>query len=174
MLLKSYTIEIFNNECMPGAMSVQCHAHLGEDVGKALPYLNTSLGGHVYTPEPPSVTFRAHGKLITVHAKKIAINALKGEDEALKIVEWLKREINLAWENRSTIEPSYVSAPTPKIFEILKRLPKTNCRECGQATCLVFASLAAQGVKAASDCPPLDGANRKQLTDYLGQFRFDV
>jgi hypothetical protein len=49
MLLKSYTKEIFNNECMPSAMSVQCFAHLNEDVGEALPYLNASLGGHIFT-----------------------------------------------------------------------------------------------------------------------------
>ena len=40
MLLKSYTTEIFNNECMPGAMSVQCFAHLNEDVGEVIPYLH--------------------------------------------------------------------------------------------------------------------------------------
>ena len=126
MLLKSYTKEIFNNECMPGAMSVQCFAHLNEDVGKALPYLNTSLGGHFFTKNPPSVTFKVQGKLITVHAKKIAINALRDEEEATKIIEWLKREINWAWEKRHEIEPSFESAPTPKVIEILRLLPKTK------------------------------------------------
>ena len=96
MLLKSYTKEIFNNECMPSAISVQCFAHLDDDVGKALPYLNASLGGHNYTQDPPSVTFKVQGKLITVHSKKIAINDLKDEHEATKIIEWLKREINAA------------------------------------------------------------------------------
>ena len=48
MLLKSYTKVIFNNECMPNAMSVQCVAHLEEDVGKAIPFLNASLGGHAF------------------------------------------------------------------------------------------------------------------------------
>jgi ArsR family metal-binding transcriptional regulator len=40
------------------------------------------------------VTFRLHGKLLTVQGNKIAVNALKDENEARKIVEWLKREIN--------------------------------------------------------------------------------
>ena len=65
MLLNSYTLEIINNECMPGVMSVQCFAHLDEDVGKAIPYLNASLYGHSFTLYPPSVTFKVHGKLIT-------------------------------------------------------------------------------------------------------------
>jgi len=32
MLLKSYRIEHFNNECMPSAMKIQCFAHLDQDV----------------------------------------------------------------------------------------------------------------------------------------------
>lgn len=174
MLLKSYTKEIFNNECMPSAMSVQCFAHLDQDVSEVLPYLNASLGGHTYTQDPPSVTFKVQGKLITVHSRKIAINALKDEEEATKIIEWLKREINAAYENREEIEPSYESAPIPKILEILKLLPKTNCRECGQATCMVFASMVAEGEKSLEDCPPLDDSSSKKLSEYLSRFRFDI
>jgi ArsR family metal-binding transcriptional regulator len=174
MLLKSYTKEIFNNECMPSAMSVQCFAHLEEDVGEALPYLNAFLGGHSFTEDPPSVTFKVHGKLITIHSKKIAINALKDEEEATKIIEWLKREINSVWENRGEIEPSFESALTPKFIEILKLLPKTNCRECGQNTCMVFATLMVDGVKGHEDCPALDDCSRKKLSEYMSQFRFDL
>jgi len=32
--------------------------------------------------EPPAVSFGIHGKLITVHPREIAINALKDEEEA--------------------------------------------------------------------------------------------
>jgi ArsR family metal-binding transcriptional regulator len=174
MLLKSYTKEIFNNECMPGAMSVQCFAHLEEDVGKALPYLNASLGGHTFTQNPVSVTFKVQGKLITIHPQKIAINALKDEAEATKIIEWLKREINSAWENRNEIEPSFESTHTPKLIEILKLLPKTNCRECGQTTCMVFATLMVDGVKGHEDCPTIDDFSRKKLSEYMSQFRFDI
>ena len=173
MLLESYTKEIFNNECMPSAMSVQCFAHLDEDISEALPYLNAVLGGFTYTKDPPSVTFKSQGKLITVHAKKIAINALKDEDEATKIIEWLKREINSAWENREKIEPLYEAAPQPKVIEVLKLLPKTNCKECGQPTCMVFAAQVAEGAKGPEDCPPLDDASRGRLSSYLSQFRFD-
>ncbi len=174
MLLKSYTTEIFNNECMPSAMSVQCFAHLDADVGEALPYLNASLGGHYFTPEPPSVTFKLQGKLITVHSDKIAINALKDAEEATKIIEWLKREINSAWENRDEIEPSFESAPAPKVIEILRLLPKTNCGECGQVTCMVFAAMMADGIKGHEDCLPLDKENRSKLSEYMSRFNFDI
>ena len=45
MLLENYRLEIFNSACNPDAMDVHCHAHLDQDVGTALPYLNTVLGG---------------------------------------------------------------------------------------------------------------------------------
>jgi ArsR family metal-binding transcriptional regulator len=171
VLLKSYRLEIFNNECMPGAMTVQCFAHLDQDVSKALPYLNTVLGGFEYTKDPPSVTFRPQGKLVTVHANKIAINALKDEEEARKIVEWLQREINAAWERRDSIEPSTEGLPRPKVIEIFKQLPRNNCGECGAPTCLVFATMVAEGSKGGDDCPPLDGPQKKLLLDYMLPYR---
>ena len=173
MLLKNYNLEIFNSECNPGAMTVQCFAHLDQDVGKAIPYLNANLGGFSFVKDPPSVTFRSQGKLITVHARKIAVNALKSEEEARKIIEWLKHEINEAWEKRDRIQPSYENAPTPKIIEILKLLPKNNCRECGEPTCMVFATHVAEGAKGVEDCPPLGLSEKEELESYLKQFHLE-
>lgn len=173
MLLENYRLEIFNSACDPGAMSVHCHAHLDQDVGQALPYLNTVLGGFTFIQDPPSVTFKAHGKLITVHGRKIAVNALKDEAEARKIMEWLKREINDAWENRDQIAPSYQGSPRPQLIEILKLLPKTNCRKCGLPTCMVFAAQAVDGVRGAGDCPDLTNANAAKLSEYLDRFHFE-
>jgi len=38
MLLESYTLDVVNNHCMPGARSVNCIARLDQDVGCAIPY----------------------------------------------------------------------------------------------------------------------------------------
>ncbi len=173
MLLKSYRIEIFNSACNPGAMGVHCFAHLDQDVGPALPYLNSALGGFEYIPEPPSVTFKVYGKLITVHGRRIAVNALKDEAEARKIVEWLKGEINSAWEGREEITPSYQGIGRPLLIEILKLLPKTNCRKCGAPTCMVFAAKLVDGGGGAQDCPELEPTQREKLAAYMAGFSFD-
>jgi len=133
-----------------------------------------ALGGFEYFREPPAVTFRVQGKIITVHPREIAVNALKDEEEADKILEWLKREINEAWEKRGEFEPSYEGAPKPKVLEILKLLPKTNCRECGQPTCMVFAVKIAEGAKGPEDCPALEEEERLKLAEYIGQFQLDI
>jgi ArsR family metal-binding transcriptional regulator len=170
MLLKSYRKEIFRPECNPNFQSLHCIAHLEEDVTEVLPYLNAVLGGDEFYIEPPALTLRTQGKLITVHPQEIAINALRDEAEAEKILEWLKREINEAWDKRSEIEPSYESAPKPKILEILKLLPKSNCRECGELTCMVFSTRLAEGVKGPEDCPSLNLEGVDRLKEYLEQF----
>lgn len=173
MLLSGYTKEIFLSKCMPGARSIHCHAHLKEDVSAVLPYLNTVLGGTSFTREPPSVTFKIHGKLISVHAQKIAINALQDEEEADKILRWLQNEINAAWKGHEAIEPSFDSAPRPVLTQILKLLPKTNCRACNEPTCMVFAVRAMEGVKDQNDCPGLAKEQKDQLRQYLSQFVFE-
>ena len=174
MLLIGYRKEIFRPECNPRFQSLHCIAHLDQDVGEALPYLNATLGGFEYLKDPPAVTFRVHGKIITVHPRQIAVNALRDEEEADKILQWLQREINEAWEKRGEIKPRYEGSPKPKVLEILKLLPQTNCRECSQPTCMVFATLVAQGVKGPEDCPPLAGDARKKMEDYMGQFALEA
>ena len=174
MLLKSYKKEIFRPECNPSFQSVHCIAHLDQDISEVLPYLNATLGGFEYFRDPPAVTFRTQGKIITVHFRNIAINTLREEHEADKILEWLKREINEAWEKRDEIEPCYEGAPKPKILEILKLLPKTNCKECGFPTCTVFAAKVAEGVKGPDDCPPIDAQNKEKLEQYMSQFQLDT
>ena len=69
----------------------------------------------------------------------------KMEDEANRILAWLKREINEAWQKKNEIEPKREGVPKPKLLEILKLLPKTNCPECGKPTCRVFATRIAGG-----------------------------
>lgn len=173
MLLKGYRKEIVRPECRPEAESVHYIAHLDEDITEVIPYLNAVLGGFQYLKDPPSVSFKAHGKLIAVHPRMICVNALRDETEGEKIIEWMKGEINSAWERRGEIEPRFEGAPKPKVIEILKLLPKTNCRECGQPTCMVFAVHVAEGGKGPEDCPPLNTESRARLHMYLAQFNFD-
>jgi len=48
-------------------------------------------------------------------------------------------------------------------LEIYKRLPKSNCKECGLPTCLAFAMKVASGQAGLNDCPRLSEAARAEL-----------
>lgn len=172
MLLTGYRKEITRPECNPDFQSLHCIAHLDDDIGAVLPYVNAELGGHQCTKDPPSVTFKIHGRLITLHPRKIAINALESPEQADKILEWLRSQINEIWARRDAIEPSYKPARTPTLLEVLKLLPRTNCKECGQPTCLVFATQLVEGGKGPEDCPTLSQDKRQGLREYLSRFSF--
>lgn len=173
MLLKGYKTEIFLPACNPRFQSVHCIAHLDEDVGEVLPYLNAVLGGDTYIKVPPSVTFNMHGKLVTVHNRKIAINALRDEAEARSVLEWLKKEINEAWQNRENIVPKFEGSKKPHPLTVYKHLPRTNCKACGQPTCMAFAVLVSSGAKGAGDCSSLEESSQTKLENYLSAFLFD-
>lgn len=173
MLLNGYREEIFLPTCNNTFQSVHCIAHLDQDISEALPYLNAVLGGDTYIKEPPSVTFKLYGKLISVHGDKIAVNALRDEAEARHILEWMKEQINDAWEKRESITPKYDGKTIPDFLTIYRMLPKTNCRKCGQSTCMMFCSQATHGALGAADCPDITEENNARLTNYLSQFRFD-
>jgi ArsR family metal-binding transcriptional regulator len=171
MLVKRYRKEFYLPP-NPEATHLRCYAHLDGDINEIPPHLNTVLGGYQYSREPPMLTLKFQAKLITLYPKMIAINIVKDEAEAENILEWLRKEINHTWERRAEIMPSFERAPRPRILDILKLLPKTNCRECGQPTCLVFATQGREGTKSPEDCPPLDKQNMRNLQEHLAQFRF--
>ena len=171
MLLQSYQLEVVNNHCMPSARSVNCLARLDQDVGCAIPYLNAVIEGDQFTPDPPSITFRTEGKLISVQERMITVNAVQDEAQGRKIIEWIIREINDVWEDRAKIEPRYTRTERPQVIEILKRLPKTNCRKCGASTCMVFATWMIQGAKDETQCPELLEDEKRNLKDYLVKFK---
>jgi len=170
MILSGYQMEIFRPKCNSCFESVHCIARLNEDIGDALPYLNAVLGGTQYFNDPPELMFHHHGRIIKVGSKEIAINALHDESEAKRILSWLMNEINQVWEDRSTITPSYTERKLPKLIDILRMLPKMNCRKCGQPTCLVFAVQMREGGKGADQCPELSKGDREKLSKYMDGF----
>ncbi|MFH0781945.1 MAG: DUF3786 domain-containing protein [Pseudomonadota bacterium] len=64
-------------------------------------------------------------------------------------------------------------------MEVFKVLEKTNCRECGEKTCLAFAGAVFCGTRRISDCPKLSKATLAQFSpteeDLFGQKNdFDI
>jgi Domain of unknown function (DUF3786)/Putative Fe-S cluster len=51
-----------------------------------------------------------------------------------------------------------MSRTRPTVLEILRHLPRNNCRECRLPSCMAFANQVAQGLRKPGDCPYLDRA----------------
>jgi 4Fe-4S ferredoxin len=59
-------------------------------------------------------------------------------------------------------------------MEILKLMPKTNCKACGYATCMAYAAALREGEVRLEDCPPLREEKyrekREKLQAYLESY----
>lgn len=53
----------------------------------------------------------------------------------------------------------------PTAIEFFKLLPKTNCKDCGQPTCLAFAMLLANQKAKIDDCPHVDQGAKDTLNE---------
>lgn len=173
MLLKHYRRK-FVRPPNPSARHLRCFAQLNEDISEVLPFLNTLIKGFRFSRQPPSLTLKHQGKLITLTAHEIAINMVQDQAEADDILTWLKEKINAAWDNREAIEPSFEAAAPPRVLDILRFLPKTNCRACGRPTCMVFAVGLSQGSLSLEACPSLDQEKKERLRDYLRDFQIQA
>ncbi|BBO85120.1 hypothetical protein DSCO28_56860 [Desulfosarcina ovata subsp. sediminis] len=59
--------------------------------------------------------------------------------------------------------------PAPKnAMEIFKYLDKSNCRECGEKTCLAFAGAVFRGQKNIDDCPRIDRHVKEKFSTDVG------
>ncbi len=52
-------------------------------------------------------------------------------------------------------------------MEILKGLPRTNCRECGEPTCMVFATKLLKNERKLEECKPLLNDEHEQVLKNL-------
>jgi len=50
-------------------------------------------------------------------------------------------------------------------IQILQKLPKTNCKECGLATCMAFAMKVAAGQAEIDACPHIDPAAKEEIAE---------
>lgn len=52
------------------------------------------------------------------------------------------------------------------VLEVLKLLPRTNCRECGAPTCFAFANEVALGRRMATACPYIEGRVVEEIQEF--------
>lgn len=169
MLLQRFTKK-FVRPPHPEAKHLRCFARLDDDIGEVMPYLHTALKGHQFFPDTPSLTIKYQDRLITLYSREIHINMVKNVEEAEVILTWLQEAVNQTWREKDAIQSSWEATHTPPMLPILKLLPRTNCRQCGESSCLGFAQQVAAREKYPSDCPAIDLVSQEILEDYLTTF----
>jgi len=177
MLLQSYKITRIL-PCLADPEKIRVIAEISDEIHEAFPYLNTILKGCIYNHPALTLTIKKDGKLLTLHAHHITLAKIEDEKEAEEILGWLKNLINDTYENRGKIEPNYSMAAELKALDIFKLLPGTNCKRCGEPSCLAFAvKLIGRDIEIRK-CDPLFlekyQEKRKVLSELLDAAGYDV
>jgi ArsR family metal-binding transcriptional regulator len=163
MLIEDYDLEVESIPCEPGSKEFAAIVRLVVDISPVLPYLNRTLRGAVYVAQAPSLAWKKGGRNIAFWPHKIAIGHLKDRTHAQQVAGGLVDLVNRTWARRGEIEPYHEMRRRPGPLEVYQLLPRTNCRDCGQPTCFVFASKLVVGQVKLDDCPAL------QESQYAGQ-----
>ena len=80
---------------------------------------------------------------------------IEDEKEAEELLKWLRDLINETYGKRGQIEPNYSMAAELNALDIFKLLPGTNCKKCGEPSCLAFAVKLAGREIGITKCNPL-------------------
>jgi len=158
-ILGFFGFHMFTPKCHPGTERLSAEAELKEDISPVFPYVNARLRAF-YNPEFPFVRFRWKEHVVTLHPHKIMVSNLENPEQAADVLKELRLFINETWQKRNEVQPSYEVRTPPPVPEIFKRLPKTNCGQCGFPSCMAFAAALSSGDAQLEGCPPLYAEQR--------------
>jgi ArsR family metal-binding transcriptional regulator len=175
VFLKAMTL-CYVAPCMADEKKIRLIAYFDRDISVILPYINAVIKGASYNKNAPTLTFTKGRRLINLYNIKITIAKADDIIDAWQILDEVKALVNKTFEDRAKITPNYDEKVKVTALQIYGWLPKTNCKACGEATCLAFAVKLLLGEQKLLKCAPLLGEQRfaenkkimQEMTEALG------
>ncbi len=94
-------------------------------------------------------------------------------EEGLALLASVGDLLNQIWMRWGKIQPQLKGRRVPQPLDAHELLPRTNCRACGEATCMAFAFGLLESRHRPEECPPLAdpayAAQRQALMEMLDQ-----
>lgn len=120
-----------------------------------LPFLANLPGVIGYKPDLNILTFRRKTGFMTLYSDEVIFTQVTDNEEGNLLFETLVTAINSTWEKREELT-AITNPKTPtKHLDYYLLLPKTNCKICGESTCLAFASKLFLNKISLELCEPL-------------------
>ena len=155
--------------CVADMTKIRIIAHLSGDLAEAFTYLNAAMREASYNVHGPTFTFMDRYRMVSVYARRIAVAKADEIVDAWRTLDAIRCRVDAAWARRGEIEPCYEMRERPPALEILKRLPRTNCRACGEPTCTAFAVKVWSGGADVTLCQPVFAGDRQDLKEALSE-----
>jgi ArsR family metal-binding transcriptional regulator len=122
---------------------------------EVLPFLANLPSVLAYNPDMHTLTFRREVGFITLYSDRIFITQVRDAMEGLELLDALKEAINVTWEHRNELQAVRAARRVPRPLDIWPLLPKTNCKKCGEETCMAFACNLLLQKRNLTECKPL-------------------
>jgi ArsR family metal-binding transcriptional regulator len=146
--------------CMADVKKIRLIAYFDRDISETLPYLNAVIKGGSYNRKGSILTYVKEGVIVNLYNIKITVAKADDIIDAWVLLDEAKKLINNAYQNRDTITPSYEEKVRVTALQIYGWLPKTNCKACGETTCLAFAVKLLLGEQKLDHCIPLSAEQK--------------
>ncbi len=141
--------------CIADTSKLRVIATLDADISEALPYLNATMKKVVFNPGGKTLTYKKEGMCFTFHENGITATKLRDLSHAHQELQAMVDQVNSVWERLAEITPSYERGLQLNALVIYKGLPATNCKACGEPSCLAFAAKLLSGEVSVLACRPL-------------------
>ena len=178
MLIDMLELNLINIECMPTSTKFNAIIDLNVDIGDLLPYLATEIRGCTYIHGTKQLNYMDRGHIIAIRPRQITVTALQDEEEARQMCEDLKNVINKVYQQRDNITPTLSKHARLDPLTVYRELPRTNCGECGETTCMAFAARVVSRELTANRCKPLllqeHENKRERLWELLGHAEYEL
>ncbi|MET1125170.1 MAG: (Fe-S)-binding protein [Archaeoglobaceae archaeon] len=143
--------------CIADPKKLRVIGRIDGEFPAVMPFLARLIANASYNEKRGWITFKRGQKIITIHDDGfVTMTQIKDEDEAKQILMELESKAKEAWEKREEID---LSKPLAKsvvgAMDVYAYLPKTNCKQCGEATCMAFAVKLLNGEISLKACKPL-------------------
>jgi len=141
--------------CVADLSKIRLIAHISGDLTAALPYLNAEMARATYCRDAETLTYMDGYRLVSLYARRLTVAKADELVDAWRTLEGIRCLVNDTWRRHSSISPCWEMHRKPPALEIYKRLPGTNCRACGEKTCMAFALGLWNGAVDPSLCAPV-------------------
>lgn len=169
MLLQNVEPKVGRPACDYSSEQVAIIGKCAQDISPVMPYLNATQHKALYQQKGNILRFHFEGCPVTLRPYEIAIGGLEDSNAGIEAMTRMQQLINDTWERRGEITPSTLERKRLHPMAVYKFLPGTNCRECGEQTCFIFANKMAAGKTDIELCTTLcnDKAFAEQKTQLL-------
>jgi ArsR family metal-binding transcriptional regulator len=135
------------------------------------PYLNAILDDTLYDHENHILIGSEGERRYAFRSYEVRVAGVADYAHARQVAGEVVDKINRVWQERANITPRFTERKLPAVIDIYQVLPRTNCRQCGYATCLAYADDLRNGIAQLEQCLPLSepecAENRGQVLGLL-------